>query len=67
LVTPGRTVAMMLLATAVIYTFGLLWLARFTGWNHVLTLGMIPFLPGDILKVMLAAVMLPTGWKLLGK
>ena len=65
--TAGRTVAMMLLGTAVIYAFGLPWLAQFTGWEHVLTLGMIPFIPGDILKVMLAAVMLPTGWKLLGK
>lgn len=65
--TPARTVAMMLGGTAVIYAFGLLWLSRFTGWDNVLTLGMIPFLPGDLLKVMLAAVMLPTGWKLLGR
>ena len=65
--TPARTVAMMLLGTAVIYAFGLLWLSTFTGWNNVITLGMVPFLPGDILKVMLAAVMLPTGWKLLGR
>jgi len=65
--TPARTVAMMLLGTAVIYAFGLIWLSTFTGWANVLTLGMVPFLPGDILKVMLAAVMLPTGWKLLGR
>lgn len=65
--SPARTVAMMLLGTAVIYAFGLIWLSTFTGWANVLTLGMVPFLPGDILKVMLAAVMLPTGWKLLGR
>jgi biotin transport system substrate-specific component len=65
--SPARTVVMMLLGTAVIYAFGLLWLSTFTGWANVLTLGMVPFLPGDILKVMLAAVMLPTGWKLLGR
>lgn len=65
--TPGRTVAMMLLGTAVIYAFGLVWLSTFTGLANALTLGMVPFLPGDILKVMLAAVMLPTGWKLLGR
>jgi len=39
---------MTLLATAVIYAFGLVWLSRFTGWDNVLTLGMIPFLPDDV-------------------
>ncbi len=62
--TPARTVVVMLLGTAVITLFGLLWLAQFTGWGNVLALGMIPFIPGDILKVMMAAVLLPTMWKL---
>ncbi len=63
----GSAVVAMLIGTALIYAFGLPWLARFTGWDQVLQLGMLPFLPGDILKVILAAVLLPAGWKLLGR
>ncbi len=61
--TVGRTVAMMLLGTAVITIFGLPWLAQFTGWKHVLAFGFIPFIPGDVAKVILAATLLPTAWK----
>lgn len=63
----GTAVVAMLIGTAVIYGFGVPWLARFTGWNQALQLGLLPFLPGDVLKVIAAAVALPVGWKLLGK
>jgi len=53
-----------LLGTAAIYLFGLPWLAQFTGWDKVLQLGLIPFIPGDVLKVILAALALPLGWKI---
>ncbi|MFO7679213.1 MAG: biotin transporter BioY [Chloroflexota bacterium] len=54
----------MFLGTAAIYLFGLPWLAQFTGWDKVLQLGLIPFIPGDVLKVILAALALPLGWKI---
>jgi len=54
----------MLLGTGAIYLFGLPWLAQFTGWDKVLQLGLIPFIPGDVLKVILAALALPLGWKI---
>lgn len=63
----GTAVLVMLLGTAVIYLFGLPWLAQFTGWNKVLQLGLMPFIPGDILKAIVAAAALPLGWKLLAK
>ncbi len=63
----GSAVVAMLIGTGLIYACGLPWLAQFTGWDQVLQLGMLPFLPGDILKVILAAVLLPAGWKLLGR
>ncbi len=63
----GTAVIVMLLGSVTIYLFGLPWLARFTGLEQVLQLGMIPFIPGDILKAIVAAIMLPIGWKLLVK
>lgn len=63
----GTAVLVMLLGTAVIYLFGLPWLAQFTGWDKVLQFGLTPFIPGDILKAIVAAVALPVGWKLLAK
>jgi biotin transport system substrate-specific component len=33
---------------------------------RVLAVGLYPFIAGDLLKIVLAAVLLPTGWKLLG-
>jgi biotin transport system substrate-specific component len=50
-----------------IYTFGLLWLCLLTGFTTmVLTLGLYPFIIGDLVKIILAAILLPAGWKLLG-
>jgi biotin transport system substrate-specific component len=63
----GTTVLAMVLGNLVIYTFGLLWLCCLTGFNTlVLTLGLYPFIVGDLVKIILAAILLPSGWKLLG-
>lgn len=56
----------MLLGNLVIYTLGLPWLAQFTGWEKVLALGFYPFLLGDLLKMGLAALLLPQAWQRLG-
>jgi biotin transporter BioY len=57
----------MLTGNAVIYAFGLPWLAFFVGIENALPLGLYPFVIGDILKAILAAALLPTGWRLLNK
>lgn len=49
----------------VIYTLGILWLSRFTGWENVLGAGVIPFVPGDIVKIILAASLVPSASKLI--
>ena len=59
---PAATFLAMLLGTAVIYLFGTLWLAQFAGWSAVLPLGVYPFLFGDALKAMVAALALPGAW-----
>jgi biotin transport system substrate-specific component len=59
--------AMMAIGSAIIYLFGAVWLAFFVGGiGHAVKLGILPFLPGDAAKAVLAAVLLPSGWKLLG-
>lgn len=46
----------MVAGLGLIYMCGGLWLASFVGWHQVLAVGVMPFLPGDLLKVLLAAV-----------
>ncbi|MCS7191602.1 MAG: biotin transporter BioY [Armatimonadetes bacterium] len=47
--------AAMLIGNAIIYAFGLPWLSFFVGWDKVLHLGLMPFLLGDLIKLVLAA------------
>ena len=56
----------MVLGTLAIYAFGLAWLAIFIGGENLLPMGLYPFLPGAVIKIALAAFLLPSGWKLLG-
>ena len=59
----STTIASMVLGNMAILTPGLLWLARFVGTGPVLAAGLWPFIPGDIVKIGLAAALLPLGWK----
>lgn len=62
--TPLGIAAAMLLATALTYASGLAWLGNLIGWDKpVLAYGMIPFLYGDLLKVVLGVALLSLGWK----
>ncbi len=46
--------AVLLAANAAIYLPGLLWLSLFVGWDGALAVGLVPFLLGDGLKLLLA-------------
>jgi len=59
---PLRAALAMLAGNVVIYLFGLPWLARFVPPEQVLAAGLYPFIPGDLLKLLLAASALPSGW-----
>jgi biotin transport system substrate-specific component len=65
--------ASFLIGNAVIYLFGLPWLAfalsnlgMAANASAVLAAGLIPFLVGDAIKMALAAAVLPLAWKYLG-
>lgn len=64
---PWSTAASMIIGNGIIYLAGVLWLSRFVGWQAVLSTGFLPFLAGDALKIALATVLLPAGWKLIGR
>lgn len=53
----------MLAGEVAIYACGLAWLAHFVGWEHVVALGLLPFLAGDALKLVAAALLLPAAWQ----
>ena len=61
---PATAMVAALLAGAVIYVPGLLWLGAVIDWDKpVLALGLYPFIPGDIAKALLAAIVFPAAWK----
>jgi len=53
----------MIAGNAVIYIFGVLWLSNFTGWENVLSAGVYPFIPGDMIKILIAGSLVPIGSK----
>ena len=68
----GTTVLAMLFGEALMYVFALSWLFCLRlvfrvpiGAGSILAIGLYPFIVGDLLKIVLAAIVLPSGWKLL--
>ncbi len=44
-----------LVSCALQLTLGMWMLAAYVGWNHVIMMGCVPFIPGEILKVLVVA------------
>lgn len=63
------TVLAYVVGTIIIYTFGALWLAQFTGQglSWAIANGVVPFLIGDAIKAVAAGAVLPVAWKLTSK
>ena len=63
------SISVMLLGTVVIYAFGVPWLAAAVDVPllEAFELGLYPFVIGDLLKLMLAAGLLPAAWRLAGR
>jgi biotin transport system substrate-specific component len=64
--TPLRTVGTMVLGNLVIYAIGVPWLMASTGFDLATAVdrGVVPFLIGDGVKILLAAGLLPGAWAL---
>lgn len=63
----GGMALAMLVGNALIYVPGLLWLGTLYGWDQpILQWGLTPFLVGDVLKLALAALLVPAIWKMIG-
>ena len=65
----GGALAAMALGNVVIYLFGVPWLMAATGWDlqKAYTLGVAPFLLGDLIKLILAAGLFPIAWWVVGR
>jgi biotin transport system substrate-specific component len=56
--------AALLTGSALIFAGGLSWLARFVPADRLLISGLLPFIPGDLLKSALASAVFPAAWRL---
>lgn len=66
------SVVAMAVGLTVIFTFGVAWLALFAqpspaGFDGAIRAGLLPFLPADVVKLFVAAAILPGLWKLTGR
>jgi biotin transport system substrate-specific component len=67
--TSIQSAALMVIGNLAIYAVGVTWLkfAIDSSWATALSLGVVPFLIGDAIKIALAAGLLPLSWKGLEK
>ncbi|HEV8403199.1 MAG TPA: biotin transporter BioY [Candidatus Limnocylindrales bacterium] len=65
----GGALGAMVVGSAMIYAVGLPWLKVVTGLTVEQTIaqGLTPFLVGDIIKIILAAVLFPVAWWVVGR
>jgi biotin transport system substrate-specific component len=65
----SSSIGAMLTGSVVIYVCGVAWLAHeiHVNTDKALQYGLYPFVPGDLLKLYLAAALLPTAWKLVSR
>jgi biotin transport system substrate-specific component len=66
--TPLKALPLFAIGSVIIYAIGVPWLAVSADLSLVtaMDLGIVPFIPGAIIKALLAAGLLPTAWKLVG-
>ncbi|HAF89036.1 MAG: biotin transporter BioY [Proteobacteria bacterium] len=58
----------LIVGNILIYTPGLFWLGTLIGWDKpVLEYGLYPFIGGDLLKIAMAVLLLPTVWKIVNR
>lgn len=62
------TAAAMVIGNVIIYACGVTWLSNIVGsLDKAFQFGLLPFVYGDLLKIVIATALLPTAWKMLSK
>jgi biotin transport system substrate-specific component len=63
--TVAKTAGLMVVGNLCIYAIGVPWLMASVdvGLGRALVLGVVPFLIGDVVKILLASLLLPTAWR----
>jgi biotin transport system substrate-specific component len=61
------TIFAMVIGDMLILSLGLSWLSLIVGFKNAMVTGVYPFIAGDLIKIGLAAALLPAGWKLLAR
>lgn len=61
------TLITFLVGQLVIYFVGVLRLSTFVGFEHVMEIGIAPFLIGDAIKIGFAVFLLPSCWKMINR
>lgn len=68
---PARMLAAMLAGQVLIFAPGVLWLghlyAEAKGWAWVMEVGLVNFLPAEVLKIALAMLLFPLLWRMVGR
>jgi biotin transport system substrate-specific component len=65
--TPARMFLIMIAGSIVIFGLGLGQLSRFVPGSSLLASGLLPFIPGDLIKAALAAAVFPMTWKFVNR
>ena len=67
--TPAKALPLFALGSAIIFACGVPWLAVAADMTAVQALdaGLVPFIPGGILKALAAAALLPAAWRLVDR
>lgn len=65
--TAASTALAMIIGNLVIYALGVAWLANLFGMSVAINAGVLPFLYGDALKIVIAAGLMPFAWNMVSK
>ncbi len=60
-------VAALLIGDVLLFACGIAWLSALIGFDKAITVGVLPFLAGEGLKIVLAAALLRLGWQWIDK
>jgi biotin transport system substrate-specific component len=59
--------ALAVIGTVIIYALGLSWLTSIIGYEKAIQFGLVPFVFGDCLKIVIVTLSIPLAWKLLDR